>query len=107
MLCDVSESQGKPGLAGSEQKPRRKPSVALPSKTLGGIQPHQHLCSPYLGQNEHFKTLSVCNLLHQSRKTVDLLSSMALRVPSLPAQVLTGFLNAPTVRERRKKVVSL
>lgn len=46
-------------------------------------------------------------MLHQSRKTVDPLSSRALRVPSLPAQAFTGFLKAPTVRERGKKVVSL
>lgn len=35
MLCNVSESQGKPGLAGSEQKPGRKPGMALPSETQG------------------------------------------------------------------------
>lgn len=39
MLCNVSESQGKPGLAGSEQKPGRKPGVALPSETQGGSNP--------------------------------------------------------------------
>lgn len=73
MLCNVSESQGKPGLAGSEQKPGRKPGVALPSETQEGSNP--------VSTSALLTWDRVCNLLHQSRKTVDLLSSRAGPIP--------------------------
>lgn len=84
--CDVSESQGNPGLAGSEQKPREKPGVAFPSETLGGSNPtNTSTLLDWDRMNVLSHSVSVCNLLHQSRKTVSPLSSGAMGVPSLPA----------------------
>lgn len=84
--CDVSESQGNPGLAGSEQKPREKPGVAFPSETLGGSNPtNTSTLLDWDRMNVLSHSVSVCNLLHQSRKTVSQLISGAMGVPSLPA----------------------